>query len=201
MKLLSFGPERATPISEYHSLEASAVALAGGQGETHAYCLHLGAGGEIGAHDDNVRMTTTLRRSRRGVLFLVNLLLVPVPAMAAQSPAVADPVRSFVQGFNPTDEDFFARSPQETILLRMRLDLDGDGQSDLALSESSVIGNGGGPWLVFRRSSTSGYRYVGEIFAAPGDLRIERDDRGAVLVAGSALSADLTRLVRYRVNT
>jgi quercetin dioxygenase-like cupin family protein len=51
MQLLSFGPERATPISEYLSQHASAVALASGQGEAHVYCLHLDAGGEIGAHE------------------------------------------------------------------------------------------------------------------------------------------------------
>ena len=51
MQLLSFGPERATPISEYRSHHASAIPLASGQGEAHIYCLHLDAGGEIGAHE------------------------------------------------------------------------------------------------------------------------------------------------------
>jgi quercetin dioxygenase-like cupin family protein len=51
MQLLSFGPERATPIREYLSQHASAVALASGQGEAHVYCVHLDAGGEIGAHE------------------------------------------------------------------------------------------------------------------------------------------------------
>ena len=51
MQLLSFGLERATPISEYRSQHASAVALASGHGEAHVYCLHLDAGGEIGAHE------------------------------------------------------------------------------------------------------------------------------------------------------
>lgn len=51
MQLLSFGPERATPISEYRSQQASAVALANGHGEAHVYCLHLDPGGEIGAHE------------------------------------------------------------------------------------------------------------------------------------------------------
>jgi hypothetical protein len=47
MQLLSFGPERATPISEYLSQHASAIALASGHGEARVYCLHLDAGGEI----------------------------------------------------------------------------------------------------------------------------------------------------------
>lgn len=51
MQLLNFRPERATPITEYRGQHASAVALASGQGETHVYCLHLDAGGEIGAHE------------------------------------------------------------------------------------------------------------------------------------------------------
>jgi quercetin dioxygenase-like cupin family protein len=51
MQLMSFGPDRATPIIEYSSRHASAVALASGQGEAHVYCLHLDAAGEIGAHE------------------------------------------------------------------------------------------------------------------------------------------------------
>jgi len=51
MQMLSFGPERGEPITEYRSLYASAVALASGQGEAHVYCVHLDAGGEIGAHE------------------------------------------------------------------------------------------------------------------------------------------------------
>jgi hypothetical protein len=51
MKLLNFGPERATPISEYGSQHASAVPLGSGQGEAHVYWVHLDANGEIGAHE------------------------------------------------------------------------------------------------------------------------------------------------------
>jgi len=51
MQLLSFGAEQATPIREYLSQNASAVFLVSGQGEAHVYCVHLGAGGEIGVHE------------------------------------------------------------------------------------------------------------------------------------------------------
>lgn len=51
MQLLNFRPEQDTPITEYHSQHASAVALASGHGEAHVYCVHLTAGGEIGAHE------------------------------------------------------------------------------------------------------------------------------------------------------
>lgn len=51
MRLLSFGPEWGTPIREYRSHQASAVTLGSGQGEGHIYCVHLAAGGEIGAHE------------------------------------------------------------------------------------------------------------------------------------------------------
>ena len=54
MQMLNFGPERAELISDYRSHYASAVALASGQGEAHVYCLHLNAGGEIGAHEAGV---------------------------------------------------------------------------------------------------------------------------------------------------
>ena len=134
----------------------------------------------------------------------VVLLLVLLPGLfrpaAGQDRVIADPVRSFVSGFDPAGEDFFARPDTATFLLRMRLDMDGDHRTDLALSESSVFGGGGGPWLLFRRLCAGGYRYLGEIFAAPGALRVEAGDSGgSELVAGSSLAADLRRLVRYRV--
>lgn len=50
MHIIDFGPERATPISEYASRLASAQPLADGAGEAHVYAVHFAAGGEIGAH-------------------------------------------------------------------------------------------------------------------------------------------------------
>ncbi|HKU60320.1 MAG TPA: hypothetical protein VJQ44_03815 [Gemmatimonadales bacterium] len=112
---------------------------------------------------------------------------------------IPDPVRAFVEGFNPGDDDFFAHPPDRTDLLRMQLDVDGDGRPDLAVSESSVFGIGAGPWLLFRQLSPKGYRYLGEIFAGPGALRVERVGSTNELVAGTPISAERTHLVRYRV--
>ena len=88
-------------------------------------------------------------RVKNKIAFLpLTLTLALSSSVSGQSSPVADPVRSFVRGFNPTGQDFFARSPQQTVLLRMLLDLGG----------------------------------------------------GLVLVAASALSAEITRVVRYRLN-
>ena len=122
----------------------------------------------------------------------------PIPPRP-QVDTIPDPVRAFLEGFNPEDDDFFAHPPDRTDLLRMRLDVDGDGRPDLAVSESSMFGIGAGPWLLFRRLPTKGYRYLGEIFAGPGALRAERVGGASELVAGTPLSAELTHLVRYRV--
>lgn len=123
---------------------------------------------------------------------------IPDPA-PPQVDTIPDPVEAFVQGFNPEDDDFFAHPPDRTDLLRMRLDVDGDGRPDVAVSESSMFGIGAGPWLLFRRLPTKGYRYLGEIFAGPGALRAERVGGASELVAGTPLSAQLTHLIRYRV--
>jgi hypothetical protein len=123
---------------------------------------------------------------------------IPDPA-APQVDTIPDPVRAFIEGFNPEDEDFFAHPPDRTDLLRMQLDVDGDGRPDLAVSESSMFGIGAGPWLLFRQLSPKGYRYLGEIFAGPAALRAERVGGASELVAGTPLSAELTHLVRYRV--
>jgi len=50
MQIIEFGPERATPVTEYASRETKARHLAAGTGEAHVYALHFGAGGEIGPH-------------------------------------------------------------------------------------------------------------------------------------------------------
>ena len=123
---------------------------------------------------------------------------IPDPS-APQAVTIADQVRAFLEGFNPGDEDFFAHPPDRTDLLRMRLDVDGDGRPDLALSESSMFGIGAGPWLLFRRLPAAGYRYLGEIFAGPGALRAERVTGASELVAGTPISAVRTHLIRYRV--
>jgi hypothetical protein len=49
--------------------------------------------------------------------------------------------------------------PERTVLLRIRVDFDGDGISDLALSDSSTRGNAGGQWLLFRGQPDQSYVY------------------------------------------
>jgi hypothetical protein len=52
---------------------------------------------------------------------------------------------------------------------------------------------------VFMRLPVSAYPYAGEVIDPTGHLRLEHTLAGAVLVEGSALSADITHLVRYRL--
>jgi len=118
---------------------------------------------------------------------------------APQVDTIPDPVRAFLEGFNPEEDDFFGHPPDRTDLLRMTLDVDGDRRPDLAVSESSMFGIGAGPWLLFRRLSPKGYRFLGEIFAGPGALRAEQVGGANELVAGTPISAERTHLIRYRV--
>ena len=150
-------------------------------------------------------------RYRPVVLLLALALALPARAVAQdeddtipdplgpQVDTIPDPVRAFLEGFNPEDDDFFGHPPDRTDLLRMRLDVDGDGRPDLAVSESSMFGIGAGPWLLFRQLSPKRYRYLGEIFAGPGALRAERVGGASELVAGTPISAERTHLIRYRV--
>jgi quercetin dioxygenase-like cupin family protein len=50
LSLLNFFNEQAEAITAFSSQGASAVALAHGSGLSHAYAVHMAAGGEIGPH-------------------------------------------------------------------------------------------------------------------------------------------------------
>lgn len=77
-------------------------------------------------------------------------LLVLSLATPVAGERLADPTRVFVEGCDPSGNDFLGNVPERTVLLRIRADFDNDGVDDLALSDSSTWGNGGGQWLLFR---------------------------------------------------
>jgi hypothetical protein len=85
---------------------------------------------------------------------------------------LADPTKAFVEGYDPSGNDFLANVPERTVLLRIRADLDGDGRPDLALSDSSTWGNAGGQWLLFRGQPAGDYVYWGTLFFAPGSAAL-----------------------------
>lgn len=100
---------------------------------------------------------------------------------------LADPVDAFVNGYDPSGGDFFVHAPERTVLLRLRTDFNNDGIVDLALSEGSIWGQAGGPWLIFLGDRGGRYTYVGELFFHPARLAIRPVGRGA---------ADITAFVR-----
>ena len=102
----------------------------------------------------------------RRLLLVALLPLVAGAALAAER--LADPTRAFVEGYDPSSNDFLANAPERTVLLRIRADLDGDGHEDLALSDSSTWGNAGGQWLLFHGEAGGEYAYWGTLFFSPG---------------------------------
>jgi hypothetical protein len=50
MHLISFAADTSVPIAEFGSLSARSTPLAHGSGESHAYAIHIDAGGHIGPH-------------------------------------------------------------------------------------------------------------------------------------------------------
>jgi len=94
--------------------------------------------------------------------------LLLIAALSSAAERLADPVRAFVEGFDPSGNDFLANVPERTVLLRVRADLDGDGWPDLAVSDSSTWGNAGGQWLLFRAQADGTYAYWGTLFFSPG---------------------------------
>ena len=102
----------------------------------------------------------------RGTRLAAAVLLTATLAAAAEH--VADPIQAFVDGYDPSGNDFLANVPERTVLLRIRTDLDGDGRPDLAVSDSSTWGNAGGQWLLFRGEAGGAYVYWGTLFFSPG---------------------------------
>jgi len=106
----------------------------------------------------------------------VALLLVAVVADAGER--LTDPTRAFVEGYDPSGNDFFANVPERTVLLRIRADFDNDGIADIALPESSTWGNAGGQWLLFRGQSDGSYVYWATLFSSPGAAGVRALARG-----------------------
>lgn len=107
---------------------------------------------------------------RRATVASLALVLVAAASFAADR--LSDPTRDFVEGYDPSQNDFFANTPERTVLLRIRDDFDGDGVADLALSESSTWGNAGGQWLLFRGERGGGFVYWGTLFFSSGAVTI-----------------------------
>jgi hypothetical protein len=134
--------------------------------------------------------------------------------MAARADQLTDPIQAFVEGYDPSGNDFLANVPERTVLLRIRADFDNDGVDDLALSDSSTWGNAGGQWLLFRGQRDGSYVYWGTLFFAPGAAALRPVGRGeaelALYVRMSAsrgvvhvyrlTSAEITRLSAVSVD-
>jgi hypothetical protein len=124
-----------------------------------------------------------------------------VSAATATEPAVTDPVDAFVHGYDPSNDDFFIHAPERTVLLRLRLDLDADGVPDLAVSEGSIWGQAGGPWLIFLGEPDGRYTYVGELFFSPATLAVQPVAPGtAELTSFERFSASGGRVVIRRLS-
>jgi hypothetical protein len=127
----------------------------------------------------------------------LGLTLVLLFAAASAAGWLADPTRSFVDGYDPSENDFFANTAERTVLLRVRDDFDADGVADLALSESSTWGQAGGQWLLFRGQARGGYAYWGTLFFSPAAAALGPDP--GLIVAYVRVSAARGGLVTYRL--
>jgi hypothetical protein len=113
---------------------------------------------------------------------LILAVLAPGPRVTAGERPVADPMDAFVNGYDPSGGDFFIHEPERTVLLRLRADFNNDGIADLAVSEGSIWGQAGGPWLIFLGDRRGTYTYVGALFFYPAALVIRPAERGTAEV-------------------
>src|SRR5438552_8619988 len=137
----------------------------------------------------------------RGARMAAAFLVVPIvtlalrPTVMPAAERLADPIRAFVEGYDPSGSDFLANVPERTVLLRIRADLDGDGRADLAVSDSSTWGNAGGQWLLFRGQPDGDYVTWGTLFFAPGTAALRA---GVELVMYVRTSASRGAVETYR---
>jgi len=118
-------------------------------------------------------------------------LLAVFVSAAIGAERLADPTKAFVEGYDPSGNDFLANVPERTVLLRVRAALDGDGSQDLALSDSSTWGNAGGQWLLFRSQADGAYVYWGTLFFSPGSTALRGRGELTVYVRTSATRGTL----------
>ena len=88
--------------------------------------------------------------------------MVFVAGVVVAADRLTDPTQAFVEGYDPSGNDFLANVPKRTVLLRIRADFDNDGVKDLALSDSSTWGNAGGQWAALPRPTRWELRLLGD---------------------------------------
>src|SRR2546428_701086 len=127
----------------------------------------------------------------------------PLAAVVADAgEMLTDPTRAFVEGYDPSGNDFFANVPERTVLLRIRADFDNDGIADIALSESSTWGNAGGQWLLFRGQSDGSYVYWATLFFSPGAASVRALARGtSEMTLYVRMGASRSSVYMYRVTS
>jgi hypothetical protein len=124
------------------------------------------------------------------------LLLVCFPADAATQ-------QDLIQDF--WDRSGMEPNPNEGMVLRVDLDIDGDGQMDLLLANGQTMGSSGfADWFVYRAKSKGVFQFIGSFVSAPKSFRvltapsrievlaITRDDNDAVQTTIDTYSVSAT---------
>ena len=64
-------------------------------------------------------------------------------------------------------------NPNEGVVLRVDVDIDGDGQMDLLLANGQTMGSSGfAEWFVYRAKSKGVFQFIGSFVSAPKSFRV-----------------------------
>ena len=141
------------------------------------------------------------KRSMRPILAIFVLCMMSVIGTdSCQSQIVSDPVELFVEPYKSQNTDSILGFDRE-ILVKIVHDFNNDGIDDIAIANTYLWGNAGGPWDIFIGTENKQYRYLGSLSFHPDAIAFKPLKHGMSLITvylhRSAREGDL---VEYRLS-
>lgn len=131
------------------------------------------------------------------ILILITLLILTIgldicvgkekpKILSKQINIIEDPISLYAKEYlKEYVRDLANESIRKTFsLVRIITDFNNDGLEDIALSDNSMMGNGGGPFKVYLKDKTGNYKYIGILGIHPAAINIQPIKKGVTKIIG-----------------